>query len=82
MQDNLQRAASEFTEVLLDPDDPESDSLQIEDSDRQQIMQYLLEQDKDGKSRFVRDIEYPKSLVQLAWLKLQGNNAITDTTRY
>ena len=82
LQDNLQRAASEFNEVLLDPDDPESDSLQIEDSDRQQIMQYLLEQDKDGKSRFVRDIEDPKSLVQLAWLRLQGNNAITDTTRY
>lgn len=66
LQNNLMAAASNFTEVLLDPEDPESDSLQIEDSDRNQIMQYLLQKDKDGKSQFVKDIENPQVLVQLA----------------
>lgn len=82
LQNNLMAAASNFTEVLLDPEDPESDSLQIEDSDRNQIMQYLLQKDKDGKSQFVKDIENPQVLVQLAWLRLQGQNAIADTSKY
>ena len=82
LQNNLMAAASNFTEVLLDPEDPESDSLQIEDSDRNQIMQYLLQTDKDGKSQFVKDIENPQVLVQLAWLRLQGQNAIADTSKY
>lgn len=82
LQDNLINAASSFTEVLLDPEDPETDSLQIEDSDRQAIMQYLLQKGQDGKSQLVRDLENPQVLVQLAWLRLQGQNAIADTTKY
>ena len=45
-------------------------------------MQYLLQTDKDGKSQFVKDIENPQVLVQLAWLRLQGQNAIADTSKY
>lgn len=82
LQDNLVRAATDFEEVLFDPDDPNSDSLIIEDDDRRQIMSYLLDQDSQGKSQLVRDLEDPSTLVQLAWLRLQGQNAISDTTRY
>lgn len=82
LQDNLVKAATDFEEVLFDPDDPNSDSLIIEDNDRRQIMSYLLDQDSQGKSQLVRDLEDPNTLVQLAWLRLQGQNAISDTTRY
>lgn len=82
MRDNLINAASNFNEVLLDADDPESDSLMVEDSDKQQILSYLLDQDSQGKSQLVRDLEDPETLIQLAWLRLQGQNAISDTSRY
>lgn len=82
MRENLMNAASNFNEVLLDADDPESDALMIEDTDRQQILSYLLDIDSQGKSQLVRDLEDPETLIQLAWLRLQGQNAISDTTRY
>lgn len=82
MQENLLNAARNFNEVLLDSDDPESDSLIVEDTDKQQILSYLLDQDSQGKSQLIRDLEDPETLIQLAWLRLQGQNAISDTTRY
>lgn len=82
MRDNLMNAARNFNEVLLDADDPESDALMIEDIDKQQILSYLLDQDSQGKSQLVRDLEDPETLIQLAWLRLQGQNAISDTSRY
>ena len=66
MQDNLLNAARNFNEVLLDSDDPESDSLIVEDTDKQQILSYLLDQDSQGKSQLIRDLEDPETLIQLA----------------
>lgn len=66
LQNNLLNAVSTFNEVSLDTKDSESDSLVIEDSDKRQILSYLLDQDKDGKSQFVKDIENPNTLIELA----------------
>lgn len=66
LQNNLLNAVSAFNEVSLDTKDSESDSLVIEDSDKRQILGYLLDQDKDGKSQFVKDIENPNTLIELA----------------
>lgn len=66
LRTNLINAATSFGEIRLDYTDPQSDSLVIEDSDRNQILGYLLNQDKDGKSQFVKDIENPETLIELA----------------
>jgi hypothetical protein len=66
LRTNLFNAATSFGEIKLDAADPQSDSLIIEDSDRNQILSYLLNQDKDGKSQFVKDIENPGTLIELA----------------
>jgi hypothetical protein len=66
LKTNLINAASGFGEIVLDYTDPQRDSLVIEDSDRNQILGYLLNQDKDGKSQFVKDIENPETLIELA----------------
>lgn len=79
---NLQNILNNFNEVSLDYTDPESDVLEIEDSDKQQILAYLLNQDTDGKSQLVKDLENPTTLIELAWLRTQGTDLITNTTRY
>lgn len=66
LKSNLIQAAASFNEIALDYTDPQSDSLVVEDSDRNQILGYLLNQDKDGKSQFVKDIENPETLIELA----------------
>lgn len=82
LRTNLFNAATSFGEIKLDAADPQSDSLIIEDSDRNQILSYLLNQDKDGKSQFVKDIENPGTLIELAWYRINGQNTITGITQY
>lgn len=66
LQNNIINAVSAFNEISLDTKDVESDSLVIEDSDKRQILSYLLDHDKDGKSQLVKDIENPTTLIELA----------------
>lgn len=82
LQQNLIHAAGAFSEISLDASDPQSDSLVIEDSDRNQILAYLLNQDKDGKSQFVKDIENPDTLIELAWYRINGKNTLSGVTQY
>lgn len=79
---NLQNILSNFNEVALDSTDAESDVLEIEDSDKQQVLAYLLNQDSEGKSQLVKDLENPATLIELAWLRTQGRTLIDNTTRY
>ena len=79
---NLQDILSNFNEVALDSTDAESDVLEIEDSDKQQVLAYLLNQDSEGKSQLVKDLENPATLIELAWLRTQGRALIDNTTRY
>ena len=82
LKNNLINATSSFGEIVLDYTDPKSDSIVIEDSDRNQILGYLLNQDKDGKSQFVKDIENPETLIELAWYRINGQNTLTGVTQY
>ena len=79
---NLKNVLGNFNEVALDSTDPESDVLEIEDSDKDLVLAYLLNQDTDGKSQLVKDLENPTTLIELAWLRTQGRTLIDNTTRY
>jgi len=84
LQTNLQNAMSNFTEIALDPEDTSEDALalQIEDADRDVMLRYLLERDKDGKSQLVRDLEDPQALIELAYYRTRERDNITGLTRY
>lgn len=82
LQNNLIAAVSQFNEISLDTADASSDSLVIEDSDKHQILAYLLNQDSEGKSQFVKDIENPAALIELAWYRTHGRNVIDGISQY
>ena len=84
LQQNIVNAVLNFKEISIDPD-PESEDwrgLEIEDGDRQNILSYLLDQDQDGKSKLVRDIEDPNELIKLSWYKLYGDETFKHITGY
>lgn len=66
LQNTLLDAVGKFNEVVLDATDPQSDSLEIEDSDKQMMLNYLLAADKDGQSQFDKDLSDPQALIELA----------------
>jgi len=84
LQNNLQAAMANFTEIVLDPDDKSTDALalQIEDADRAVMLRYLLERDKDGKSQLVKDLEDPNALIELAYYRTRERDNLTGLTRY
>ena len=82
LRNNLIAAASNFNEVQLDYTDDESDSLVIEDADKQQMISYILDQDANGKSQLVKDLENPDTLIELAWLRTQGAEVLSSVTKY
>ncbi len=82
LQNSLMQAVSNLNEISLDTADPSSDSLVVEDKDKHQILAYLLNQDKDGKSQFVKDIENPNTLIELAWYRTHGREVIDGISQY
>lgn len=82
LKNSLSTAANNFKEFPLDYTDKESDAFEIEDSDRELALNYLLQQDSNGKSQFVKDLEDPAALIELAWYKTQGRDVIANITKY
>lgn len=73
---------NEFNEISLDYKDDKSDSLQIEDSEKEAIFKYILERDEEGATKLFKDLSDPKVLVDLAWYRLFGKDAISGISQY
>lgn len=82
LRNNLMNAAGRFNEIQLDYTDDKSDSLVIDDEDKQQMMSYILDQDSEGKSQLVRDLEDPDRLIELAWFSTQGPKVLSELSKY
>ena len=82
LRNNLMNAAGRFNEVQLDYTDDESDSLIIDDEDKTEMMSYILDQDGDGKSQLVRDLEDPDRLIELAWFATQGPKMMSELNKH
>lgn len=82
LRNNLMNAAAGFNEVQLDYTDDKSDSLVIEEEDKQQMLSYILDQDAEGKSQLVHDLENPDTLIELAWLRTKGAQVLSGLTQY
>lgn len=82
LRNNLRDAANQFNEIQLDYTDNESDSLIIDEEDKQQMMSYILDQDSEGKSQLIRDLEDPDRLIELAWFSTQGPKVLSELSQY
>ena len=83
LQNSLLNAASKFTEVRFDVEDAEDlGGFEIEDSDRQRALAYLLAVDKDGQSQFDKDLSDPNALFEIAYLRTSARDLITGTSQY
>lgn len=82
LQNTLLESIGKFNEIVLDTDDPHSDALEIEEADKQAMLDYLLAPDKDGQSQFDKDLSDPQALIELAWLKTHGRDTLTGISQY
>lgn len=79
---SLYDAMNRFNEIALDYKDEKSDTLEIEVDDKKRALSYLLDADAEGKTAFVKDIENPDALIELAWLRTCGADALSGQSQY
>lgn len=63
---SIENQLAEFNEISMDYKDSKSDTLQIEDSEKEEIYNYILKQDENGATQFFKDLNNPKTLIELA----------------
>lgn len=78
----LESQLDNFNEISMDYKDHQADSLQIEDSEKDNIYNYILNLDENGTSQFFKDLNNPRKLIELAWFSLYGKEAISDISNY
>lgn len=81
-KNSIESSLNEFNEISMDYKDNKSDQLQIEDSEKEEIFKYILDQDENGTTQFFRDLNDAKKLVKIAWLARYGEEAISNITNY
>lgn len=79
---SLENQLTDFNEISMDYKDSKSDRLQIEDAEKEEIYKYILNQDENGTTQFFKDLNDPKTLVELAWFALYGKDAISNISNY
>lgn len=83
LKNSLLTAANQLTEIKFDAEDPkDQDGFEIEDSDRNKALDYLLSIDKEGRSQFDRDLSDPNAIFEIAYLRTSGRDLITQTSKY
>lgn len=82
LQNSLLTAIGNFNEIFLDENDPTGEALEIEDGDRQVMLDYLLTPGTDGRSQFDKDLSDPAALIELAWLRTHGRDTLTGISQY
>lgn len=83
LRNTLLDASNRFTEIRFDTSDTSDfDGFEIEESDRQKALDYLLALDSNNESQFDKDLSDPNALFALAYLRTSGRDLINQTSQY
>lgn len=79
---SIKQSITNFNEISLDYKDSKADALVIDNNMKNDIYNYLMRVDENGKSQFAKDLEDTNKWVNFAWFALYGHEAISDITNY
>ena len=79
-EQNYQMLVDSMVEVAQGTD--ELFDLELEDEDKEEVLQFLLNKDINGQSEFVKLLNDPKALFQLAWFATKGQEAFSTIHDY
>ena len=79
-EQNYQMLVDSMVEVAQGTD--ELFDLELEDEDKEEVLQFLLNKDINGQSEFVKLLNDPNALFQLAWFAVKGQEAFSTIHDY
>ena len=60
----------------------EMNGMELDDTDRNEVLSFLLDRDANGQSQFSKLFENPDALFKMAWFMLKGQEAYNALTDY
>lgn len=79
-EQNYQILVDSMVEIAQDTN--ELFDLELEDEDKEEVLQFLLNKDINGQSEFVKLLNDPNALFQLAWFATKGQEAFNTIHDY
>lgn len=79
-EQNYQILVDSMVEIAQDTN--ELFDLELEDEDKEEVLQFLLSKDINGQSEFVKLLNDPNALFQLAWFATKGQEAFNTIHDY
>lgn len=81
-RNSVHEALNNFKDVSMDYKDEKSARIQVEDSERERIYDYILRQDQNGESQMYKDLNDTNKLARLAWFALYGDEMFSTISNY
>ena len=81
-KNSIQSTLDNFNEISLDYTDAKADSLTIEASEKNKILEYITKQDANGMTQLYKDLNDAEKLISFAWWINYGQESISSITKY
>lgn len=81
-QQQYNEFANAITQTIDSLDSVNGIDIELEDEDKYELAQFILEQDAAGVSNFGKALNDPETFVKVAWFALKGADAIDSITDY
>ena len=81
-QEEFENLSNQVVDQINDLEEIKGYDLNLEDSDKQELYDFILGEDPAGNNYFAKALSDPKTLVKIAYLALNGERMIEDITTY
>lgn len=81
-KNSIQSTLDNFNEISLDYTDAKADSLTIEASEKNKILEYITKPDANGMTQLYKDLYDAEKLISFAWWTNYGQESISSITKY
>lgn len=86
LEQQQQEAFNQYQEAVINAIDGFNSvgnlDLNFEDSDKQELAEFMLSQDESGNNYLYRALQEPETLVKAAWFILNGDEALNSVSDY
>lgn len=79
---SFESVLDDFNYIPMDYKDPRGGAMQVENTEKAAIWDYLFKQDAKGTTAFQRDLMDPSKVTEMAWRMLFSAEAMSDMTQY
>jgi hypothetical protein len=79
---SFETVLDDFNYIPMDYKDPNGGAMQVENTEKAAIWDYLFKKDPNGVTAFQKDLSNPEKVTEMAWRMLFSADPMSDMTKY